>query len=199
MTPRKIPLDRLPFHDELEPKITERFPGIYACMIDSCIRGFNEHGKRRFGCTLAQLLFDKSPFGCQVINNIFTWFLLLVIRRIWVMQVPPILALLCHNSSHNELWLIKVCLYMVHWHIFTNYYSPVAQSYANFCSTSVTQRICLTYRVQWIAAITGGVSVPLLCRLRSLLKERRRRNNGGRKVIFSAHHNGMVNVWLTND
>ncbi|XP_030944587.1 uncharacterized protein LOC115969154 isoform X2 [Quercus lobata] len=57
--------DQLPFHCELEPKITERFPGIYACMIDSCIRGFNDNGERRFGCTLAQLLFDKSPFGCQ--------------------------------------------------------------------------------------------------------------------------------------
>nr|POE83100.1 hypothetical protein CFP56_42705 [Quercus suber] len=57
--------DQLPFHCELEPKITESFPGIYACLIDSCIQGFNDHGERRFGCTLAQLLFDKSPFGCQ--------------------------------------------------------------------------------------------------------------------------------------
>ncbi|KAM4089017.1 hypothetical protein ACB094_07G117400 [Castanea mollissima] len=62
---QKVRPDQLPFHCELEPKITERFPGIYACLIDSCIRGFDDNGERRFGCTLAQLLFDKSPFGCQ--------------------------------------------------------------------------------------------------------------------------------------
>ena len=65
-------------------------------MIDSCIRGFNDHGERRFGCTLAQLLFDKSPFGCQVINNIFTWFLLFVIRRICLTY-----GVQCNSSNHK--------------------------------------------------------------------------------------------------
>ena len=58
----KLPL---PLHSEVEPIITERFPGVYSCMVDAIIRAFavDANAEIPFRCSISELLFLKGPFG----------------------------------------------------------------------------------------------------------------------------------------
>uniref|UniRef100_A0A7N2MZE8 Uncharacterized protein n=1 Tax=Quercus lobata TaxID=97700 RepID=A0A7N2MZE8_QUELO len=61
----KPKLESLPLHSELEPIITERFPGVYSCMVDAIIRAFavDANAEIPFRCSIYELLFLKGPFG----------------------------------------------------------------------------------------------------------------------------------------
>ncbi|XP_050263086.1 uncharacterized protein LOC126707472 [Quercus robur] len=61
----KPKLESLPLHSELEPIITERFPGVYSCMVDAIIRAFavDANAEIPFRCSISELLFLKGPFG----------------------------------------------------------------------------------------------------------------------------------------
>ncbi|XP_075672677.1 uncharacterized protein LOC142642225 [Castanea sativa] len=63
--PEKPKLKPLPLHSELEPIITERFPGVYSCMVDAIIRAFaaDADAESAFHCSINELLFLKGPFG----------------------------------------------------------------------------------------------------------------------------------------
>ena len=43
-------------------------------------------------------------------------------------------TILCHNSPHSELWLVRMCLHMIHWHILTKHNSS--------CDTKLRQKLC---------------------------------------------------------
>nr|POE94182.1 hypothetical protein CFP56_17512 [Quercus suber] len=68
----KPKLESLPLHSELEPIITERFPGVYSCMVDAIIRAFavNANAEIPFRCSISELLFLKGPFGD---NHAYKW------------------------------------------------------------------------------------------------------------------------------
>ncbi|KAK9987772.1 hypothetical protein SO802_028011 [Lithocarpus litseifolius] len=68
----EIPKLALPLHSELEPIITERFPGVYSCMVDAIIRAFavDANAEIPFRCSISELLFLKGPFGD---NHAYKW------------------------------------------------------------------------------------------------------------------------------
>ena len=56
---------RLPPHSDVEKSITERFPGVYSCMVDAIIRAFavDANVESPFHYRISDLLFLEGPFG----------------------------------------------------------------------------------------------------------------------------------------
>ena len=55
---------------------------------------------------------------------------------------------LCHNSPHDELWLIRVYLYMICWHNLTNHNLPCDVLWHKIMSKLVSQQALLVNQIR---------------------------------------------------
>ena len=101
---------------------------------------------------IVKLLVLKTNHRCR------TWTKLLsqiwqkkILSRLYVLNYARDITfgtILCHNSPHSELWLVRVCFHMTHWHILTNHNSLYSELWYKIMSKVMSRIILKSLKIK---------------------------------------------------